>query len=79
MEKDDFESDICDLDPNKICDNCCRCLDLDERDYNTVLADFLYEDTLIECVEQDHFAAHRCMEINTIYGVAGKRGKQKNE
>jgi len=25
----DYESDYCDLNPTKICDNCCRCLDKD--------------------------------------------------
>ena len=28
------ECDACDLDPNKICDNCCRCLG--DADYRAV-------------------------------------------
>ena len=27
------ESDCCDLDPNKLCDNCCRCLESRDADY----------------------------------------------
>lgn len=23
------EDDTCDLDPNKICDNCCKCIEID--------------------------------------------------
>ncbi|HBF37675.1 MAG TPA: hypothetical protein DDW50_10175 [Firmicutes bacterium] len=28
------ECEICDLDPNKICDNCCRCLG--DADYSAI-------------------------------------------
>lgn len=41
----DLESDFCDLTPGKICDNCCRCLDL-ERDYNEVEASLLWTDRI---------------------------------
>ena len=34
------EDDFCDLEPGKICDNCCRCIDNPEAEYNGVLADF---------------------------------------
>jgi hypothetical protein len=27
------ECDRCDLDPNKQCDNCCRCIDTTDGDY----------------------------------------------
>lgn len=29
------ECEMCDLDPDKVCDNCCLCLD--EADYNGAL------------------------------------------
>lgn len=29
---DEFlEDDICDLDPDKICDNCCKCIEPDKN------------------------------------------------
>lgn len=34
------EDDFCDLEPGKICDNCCRCIDDPEAEYKAVLADF---------------------------------------
>ncbi len=41
----DFENDFCDLDPNKRCDNCCKCLeqpsdDSDETGYRVIMAEF---------------------------------------
>lgn len=32
------ECDICDLDPTKICDNCCKCIDSD-ADYKGIYID----------------------------------------
>ena len=32
------ESDFCDLDPAKICDNCCKCLEKSDADYLDVNA-----------------------------------------
>ena len=37
------ECDICDLDPNKICDNCCTCIEK-TADYNSVEIDEIIED-----------------------------------
>lgn len=37
------ECDICDLDSNKICDNCCRCIDK-EADFKSVEIDEIIED-----------------------------------
>ena len=34
------DNDFCDLEPGKICDNCCRCIDSPEAEYNGVLAEF---------------------------------------
>ena len=28
---DVLEDDYCDLDPTKICDNCCKCIDSDKN------------------------------------------------
>lgn len=30
VDKDE-EDDYCDLDPNKICDNCCKCIESDKK------------------------------------------------
>lgn len=37
------ECDKCDLDPNKICDNCCRCIDKD-ADFKSIEIDEIIED-----------------------------------
>ena len=34
------EGDMCDLDPNKICDNCMKCVKKNGADYAEILADF---------------------------------------
>ncbi len=34
------EGDMCDLDPNKICDNCMKCVNKTGADYTEILADF---------------------------------------
>ncbi len=70
------EDDYCDLDPSKICDNCCKCLELDEREYNTVLADFLYEDTLVEDISSKPAPStvpH--IRIYTIHAAAKRRSE----
>ena len=33
------ECNICDLDKNKICDNCGKCLNIDDKDYNEIIID----------------------------------------
>ena len=47
MDKCVPENDYCDLEPGKICDNCCRCIDEPGKEYNTVLAD-------LELLEEDY-------------------------
>lgn len=37
------ECDICDLNPNKICDNCCVCIDKG-ADFNSIEIDEIIED-----------------------------------
>ena len=37
------ECDICDLDPNKICDNCCACIDKN-ADFQSIEIDEIIED-----------------------------------
>lgn len=44
------ELDYCDLEPGKICDNCCRCLDID-KSYNEIEADFSRTDHIEEIGE----------------------------
>lgn len=35
------ECDVCDLDPNKICDNCCKCIESGKKDFSELkLSDF---------------------------------------
>lgn len=47
MERvNDWDSGFCDLEPGKICDNCCRCLDMD-RDYNEIEASLLRTDDIV--------------------------------
>ena len=52
MDKCVPENDYCDLEPGKICDNCCRCIDEPGKEYNTVLAGFelLEEDYVLDDV-----------------------------
>ena len=35
---------LCDLDPQKVCDNCCKCIDEDEVDYNGIVIDEIIEE-----------------------------------
>ena len=37
-----MECEMCDLDPNKVCDNCGKCLDI--RDYATIKIDGIITD-----------------------------------
>ena len=53
MEREnDWDSDFCDLEPGKICDNCCRCLDMD-RDYNEIEASLLRTDEIVSIGDWD--------------------------
>lgn len=62
MEKTDELNDYCDLDPTKICDNCCKCIENGEEyaEYSIELTDrieelaeaalpFDWEDADMEC------------------------------
>jgi hypothetical protein len=45
------ECDMCDLDPTKVCDNCCACIDKD-ADYKSIEIDEIIEDeSLLEDAE----------------------------
>lgn len=33
------ECDLCDLDPGKLCDNCCLCLEFPDRDFAKIMID----------------------------------------
>ena len=53
MEREnDWDSDFCDLEPGKICDNCCRCLDMD-RDYKEIEASLLRTDEIVSIGDWD--------------------------
>jgi len=60
--EDRLENDICDLDPNKICDNCCKCLEqpeeqIDENGYRVIVAKFSAEDTEENAREREQESA----------------------
>lgn len=38
------ECNVCDLDPDKICDNCCKCIEGEKKDYEKITIDKLYFD-----------------------------------
>ncbi len=40
MDKRMIANDFCDLEPGKICDNCCRCIENPGKTFNTVTAEF---------------------------------------
>lgn len=47
------ECNICDLDPNKICDNCCKCIDK-EADFKSIEIDEIVEDeSMVRDLEDD--------------------------
>ena len=46
------ECNICDLDPNKICDNCCACIEKD-ADYSSIEIDEIIEDENAELDTED--------------------------
>jgi len=46
------ECNICDLDPNKICDNCCACIDK-AADYTSIEIDEIIEDENAELDTED--------------------------
>ncbi len=60
--EDHLENDICDLDSNKICDNCCKCLEqpdkpIDDNGYRVIAAKFRAEDTEEYAVEREQESA----------------------
>lgn len=44
------QCNICDLDKNKICDNCCKCIEID-CDYISIDIDEIIEEDLEEDLE----------------------------
>ena len=46
------ECDRCDIDPNKICDNCCTCIDK-AADYNSIEIDEIIEEEDAELDMED--------------------------
>lgn len=66
----------CDLDPTKICDNCFRCLHLDEQDYAEIPIAHVYTE-----VDTDAFEAsgefmpsmEHPFRVATLQGAGAKR------
>ncbi|MHB1406033.1 MAG: hypothetical protein ACYCV0_10650 [Desulfitobacteriaceae bacterium] len=46
------ECDRCELDPHKICDNCCKCLEEPKADYVGIIVGIIIEDILLNSDEQ---------------------------
>lgn len=64
------ECNICDLDKNKICDNCCKCID-EDADYagididDIIIEEDLEEDNEVEDIEHDwKYAEPYSIDIN---------------
>ncbi|MGI6175272.1 MAG: hypothetical protein ACOYJC_03730 [Christensenellales bacterium] len=47
------ECDLCDIDPNKICDNCCECIDLNEDYYKEILIDDILDNDETHAFEDE--------------------------
>ena len=45
------ECNICDLDPHKICDNCCKCIE--NVDYKEILIDNILDKEEAEVFQQE--------------------------
>lgn len=41
------ECNMCDLDPKKVCDNCCKCIERRPKDYEEITIDKIYFDDKI--------------------------------
>ena len=70
------ELDYCDLDPTKICDNCCKCIDSgkDYEDFQIELTDSI--STLDEIMELKLRAAEIEDAQQKIQGLKGVRKKR---
>ena len=70
-EKQVLENDYCDLEPGKICDNCCRCIDNPGKEYNTVFAGFdvLQEEEKLRKLEEEERAAEAVREARRSDGT----------
>lgn len=58
-DEDLVENDLCDLDPGKICDNCCKCLEKNDADYMDISASLDLESMRVyyaDADEPDDFA-----------------------
>lgn len=62
--------DRCEFDPNKICDNCFKCLDLPEGEYMDIPIAGVYLDD--EFVDEDSGAAVSYYHYATLSGCCGR-------
>ncbi|WP_032121606.1 hypothetical protein [Clostridium amazonitimonense] len=53
ISKDLSQDDICDIFPNKICDNCCKCLGLDKSDIRSIDIDEIATNKVESMMFQD--------------------------
>ncbi|MDQ7092733.1 hypothetical protein REC12_03945 [Desulfosporosinus sp. PR] len=66
------ECDLCDLDPTKQCDNCCRCIDTLAGDY----AEIGIDDILLN--NEDRSVGNRHKGARTTYKLKQKEPRVKN-
>lgn len=57
------ECNLCDLDPTKQCDNCCRCIDTPDGDY----AEIGIDDILLN--DEDHFSGNKSKGLGHNYKI----------
>ena len=69
--------DRCELDPTKICDNCFRCLEIDDRAYIEIPIsgvytgeDYVPDDPRMDVAPRPHIHAQ------TLPGLAGERRRR---
>ena len=68
------ECNRCDLDPNKICDNCCQCLELEKDAYRTLKISRVITD-------QEEIDAYneQAMEAEDEFDIPGSEGEDWDE
>lgn len=68
--------DRCELDPTKICDNCFRCLELDDRAYVEIPIAGVYTEEDYVPEEPVHAEQARFLHIQTLYGLYAERRRR---
>lgn len=61
------ECNVCDLNPNKICDNCCECLELEKEAYRTLkISRIITDQEELDAYMQNSEREEREEEGNTL-------------